>query len=310
MNAPRDQRVAEYAEVDECNRRIDGLVQSLRSRFDDPALEETLSRLIAARARYAAAFIAMADEVEADDLRLARRVYAEQVRPALQDLLAYSNALMRREREHIERRLEQARDQSNRIFFGLVALGVVAMLFAVLLAWRTTRSVVTPLTALEASALRIAQGDYSKTEVLGSEEVVRVQQAVRILADWARTHPQLSIAINISTHDLQDDSLVRQARHLLERHAVVPERLRMEIVETGLMQDPEHSVAMLHALRYLGVQLLVDDFGTGYSSLAYLRRLPVTELKIDRGFISGLDHQLVNQRRGSAPWWNWATAWG
>lgn len=567
MNAPRDQRVAEYTEVDERNRRIDALVQSLQMRFNDETQEETLQHLINSRARYADAFIAMADEVEGDDLRTARKVYAEQVRPALQNLLLHSNTLLERENQHIARLLKQAQNQFDMFFVWLVGLGFLAMVFAVVLAWRTTRSVVVPLTALEAAAQRIAQGDYTAPVNLnGSQEVARVgqalsrmaadiaareqeierlayrdtltglpnrtyllqpppdapsmapntlilldmarlktinetlgyatgdiliremgrraeavmqnhvrgegvglssavlaylsagrfalamrtlsrnvaddlrqrleqamrepvmcsghsvdlspvcgladvpdpyapdaaltllrnaeialqaakraalpmawyseaqeaarlshlgllsdlrealashqlqmwlqpklalpggaaigaealvrwqhptrgfisplefipfaeqtgaitlitqwmlEQAVRTLARWSETHPALSISVNISTRDLQENQLLHTVQGLLTEHAVDPQHLRLEIVETGLMQDPERSVAMLHALRALGLHLSIDDFGTGHSSLAYLQRLPVTELKIDRSFVSGLDQQPLNQR--------------
>ena len=75
-----------------------------------------------------------------------------------------------------------------------------------------------------------------------------------------------------------------------------PQCLRLEIVESGLMDDPQTSVAVLHALRDMGIKLSIDDFGTGYSSLAYLQKLPVSELKIDRSFIDGVDGLPGTQR--------------
>jgi EAL domain-containing protein (putative c-di-GMP-specific phosphodiesterase class I) len=83
---------------------------------------------------------------------------------------------------------------------------------------------------------------------------------------------------------------------LIQQHSVDPTKLRLEIVESGLMQDTHTSIALLHRLRDMGVQLSIDDFGTGYSSLAYLQQLPVTELKIDRAFITGIDAQPLSQR--------------
>jgi EAL domain-containing protein (putative c-di-GMP-specific phosphodiesterase class I) len=121
-------------------------------------------------------------------------------------------------------------------------------------------------------------------------------QALTTLAAWAPTQPELSIAVNISTRDLLDPQFCTRVEQLLRRHGVNPQCLRLEIVESGLMDDPQASVAVLHALRALGVHLSIDDFGTGYSSLAYLQKLPVSELKIDRSFVDGVDKLPGSQR--------------
>jgi EAL domain-containing protein (putative c-di-GMP-specific phosphodiesterase class I) len=78
-------------------------------------------------------------------------------------------------------------------------------------------------------------------------------------------------------------------QQLLSRHDIAPERLMLEVTESRLMTDPIRSADILRRLAAMGVQLSIDDFGTGYSSLAYLQRLDVHELKIDKSFIAKLD---------------------
>jgi EAL domain-containing protein (putative c-di-GMP-specific phosphodiesterase class I) len=81
---------------------------------------------------------------------------------------------------------------------------------------------------------------------------------------------------------------VSEVADLLRRYSVPAEALELEITESAVMPDPERAITILSQLRSLGVGLAIDDFGTGYSSLAYLRRLPVTGVKIDKSFVSGL----------------------
>jgi EAL domain-containing protein (putative c-di-GMP-specific phosphodiesterase class I)/GGDEF domain-containing protein len=123
-----------------------------------------------------------------------------------------------------------------------------------------------------------------------------LEHALRTLAAWAPTHPELSIAVNVSTRDLQHKGFAERVARLIEASGVPAKRLRIEITESGLMDDPQHSVALLHALREIGTPLSIDDFGTGYSSLAYLQKLPVSELKIDRSFIDKLDQSPGTQK--------------
>lgn len=565
LHAPRERRVPEYTEVDERNRRMDGIIGSLVDQLDDPMQEQTLQRLVAARAAYFKAFIATVDEIEGNDPKAAMRAYAEQVEPALKELLLESNTLINRERERVEHQVAEAQKRFEQLAMWVAGWSLAAVVLAVVLALRTTRSVVAPLAQLEAAALRIAGGDYgdsvlatSAEEVdrvgqalttmtaaiaareqeierlafrdpltnlpnrtfllklvaaqagnnnclmlidlarlktinetlgfvtgdtlikevaqrvetvvkraassgliggshpvaahlwggrfavslratdrptveslrlqldqamaqpvlcsghsvdlslaygfadspqgaprlvatlmrnaevalhvakqaalgfawyseaqeaarlshlglvsdlrvavatsqlqmwlqpkfslrsgraVGAEALVRWQhpqrgfvspsefvpfaeqtgyiglvttwmlgEALRTLALWAPVQPELSIAVNVSTRDLQDPQFCRRVKQLIESHGVEPQRLRLEIVESGLMQDPQSSVAVLHALRALGVQLSIDDFGTGYSSLAYLQQLPVSELKIDRSFIDRVDALPGTQR--------------
>jgi predicted signal transduction protein with EAL and GGDEF domain len=573
MNAPRTQRVPVYADVDERNRRIDGIIESLTHNLDELTQVQTLRRLNEARAAYHDAFIATVDEIEGNDTQAALQIYRARVMPALQQVLLESNALINRERERIESQMAQAQARFEQLAIWVALLSLLAVGLGVALALGTTRSVVKPLAQLEAAAQRIAGGDYQHP-VLGtsSEEVDRVGQALTamtnaiavreheierlafrdpltdlpnrtyllqtsqpqglpgchchslvlfdlarlktinetlgfatgdtlikevarraqavvqansfapfaeaaehqgantllahvnggmfaivsevneraalerlhqrlveamappaqcsghsvdlslafgladspvgtatpvitllrnaevaldaakqaaqgwawynpaqeaarlshlgLLSDlrtavssaqlqmwlqpkfslqtglavgaealvrwqhptrgfvspaefvpfaeqtgaitlvtdwmlaqamltlqlWQVSQPDLSLSVNVSTRDLQDPGFCQRVALLLQQHSVNPKKLRLEIVESGLMQDAQASIALLHQLRALGVELSIDDFGTGYSSLAYLQQLPVSELKIDRSFIIDIDAQPRTQR--------------
>jgi len=565
INAPRESRVMEYADVDERNRRIDGIVESLSHDLQHDDQAENLRRLVECRAAYAEAFIATADEIEANNPKAAWKLLDERVNPALKTMLLESNTLLQRERERIESQLAQAQALFDRVALWVAALSVLAVALAVWLGVRTTASVVRPLAQLEAAAQRIAEGDYSQRvpttrtqevdrvgqalntmtdavaqrereiaylafhdpltglpnrtalfqpaahpgpapnclalmdlarlktinetlgyttgdtliqqtaerasqalrsaaadgligpdpvvarlsggsfaavfhardraavealrerieaamaepvhcsghsvdlsltygladtgdadpawgvdtllrnaevalhsakraaigfawhnaaqeaarlshlsllsdlrqavatsqlqmwlqpkfslatgRAVGAEALVRWQhpqrgfvspaefvpfaeqtgyitlvtdwmlrQALRTLADWAPIHPELSIAVNVSTRDLQRKGFAEHVAALIAASGVPAQRLRLEITESGLMDDPQHSVAVLHALRAIGTPLSIDDFGTGYSSLAYLQQLPVSELKIDRSFVDKLDQSAATQK--------------
>jgi diguanylate cyclase (GGDEF)-like protein len=113
-------------------------------------------------------------------------------------------------------------------------------------------------------------------------------------ARWRKVGHSIGIAVNLSARSLHDADLVAEVERLLRRHGVPAEQLTLEVTEGSVMADPARAVAVLHALRELGVRLSVDDFGTGYSSLAYLQRLPVQEVKIDRSFILALGQEREN----------------
>ena len=108
---------------------------------------------------------------------------------------------------------------------------------------------------------------------------------------WQRaTGASYSVAVNIAPRSLLDNSFVDEVARALAVVAVPASALTLEITETSLMSDPNGSVVALHRLRELGVRVAVDDLGTGYSSLAYLQRLPVDEIKIDRSFLAEFSH--------------------
>jgi EAL domain-containing protein (putative c-di-GMP-specific phosphodiesterase class I) len=96
------------------------------------------------------------------------------------------------------------------------------------------------------------------------------------------------VAINLSAKQFQRKDICAMVTEALERHGIEPWLLEIEITESAAMQNVEESLATLQKLRDIGISISIDDFGTGYSSLGQLKRLPVTALKIDRSFITGL----------------------
>ncbi len=116
-----------------------------------------------------------------------------------------------------------------------------------------------------------------------------LRTALRDHATWQTSTGWLSIAVNISPRSLLDPEFVDEVARALADGSVPASALVLEITETSLMGDPERAIAALHRLRAIGVQLSVDDLGTGYSSLAYLQRLPVDEIKVDRSFLADID---------------------
>jgi diguanylate cyclase (GGDEF)-like protein len=100
---------------------------------------------------------------------------------------------------------------------------------------------------------------------------------------------QLRIAINLSTRDLMDQEFPEKLEALLTQYGVPREGFCLEITESAIMDDPARAEETLNRLAAFGYKLSIDDFGTGYSSLAYLKRLPVSELKIDKSFVMGME---------------------
>ncbi len=114
------------------------------------------------------------------------------------------------------------------------------------------------------------------------------EQAARYLARPQVQGLGLRISVNLSTRDLMDTDLSTRLGTLMARHGVEPGSFCLEITESAIMDDPGRAEAMLNRLSAQGFKLSIDDFGTGYSSLAYLKRLPVDELKIDKSFVMGM----------------------
>jgi diguanylate cyclase (GGDEF)-like protein len=184
--------------------------------------------------------------------------------------------------------------------------------------------------AIEGGELRLylqPKVDLRRNEVLAAEALVRWQHPQRGLvppmqfipfaertgfiraltawvieasADIARQAREagvpLRLSVNLSARDLMDQDLPAKTMALLQRHGVPAEALCLEITESAIMDDPQRALHTLETLHRLGFKLSIDDFGTGYSSLAYLKRLPVQELKIDRSFVAAMERDADDAR--------------
>ncbi|MDX6273636.1 MAG: hypothetical protein QOJ92_846 [Frankiales bacterium] len=113
-------------------------------------------------------------------------------------------------------------------------------------------------------------------------------QACNDAAAFTEAATGLDVAVNISTRQLAQPDLVAQVRTALTDSGLPAERLLLEVTESAMMEDPEAAAITLEALSGLGVRIAIDDFGTGYSSLLYLRRYPISTLKLDRTFVAGI----------------------
>ena len=117
-----------------------------------------------------------------------------------------------------------------------------------------------------------------------------LEQVVAQTALWWQQGQQLQIAVNLSVFDLLNPDLTDNISRLLNQHQLPASALALEVTESAIMHDADTVIAQLHQLRALGISLAIDDFGTGQSSLAYLKQLPVHEVKIDRAFVKEIEH--------------------
>ncbi|WP_330439995.1 EAL domain-containing protein [Micromonospora sp. NBC_00821] len=115
-----------------------------------------------------------------------------------------------------------------------------------------------------------------------------VDDVVEQLAKWSAAGIGLRAALNVSVRDLHTGEIADQIADRLARYGVPAERLQVEITEGALMADPRRVLATISRLHRIGVAIALDDFGTGYSSLQHLRRLPLSEVKVDRSFVLGM----------------------
>lgn len=114
-----------------------------------------------------------------------------------------------------------------------------------------------------------------------------LEKACLQLAEWSKSDAarNLLLAINVSAHQLMMPNFVASTQAVIQAHNIDPSRLKLELTESVILTNIEDVIAKMQALKAIGIKLSLDDFGTGYSSLAYLKRLPIDQIKIDQGFV-------------------------
>jgi diguanylate cyclase (GGDEF)-like protein len=117
-----------------------------------------------------------------------------------------------------------------------------------------------------------------------------IEHALRQQRAWQEAGVELTVSINISARDLFIPKLPASLAKLMMTYGVPPQCLLLEITESSIMADPQGALNILNELHGMGLRLSVDDFGTGYSSLAYLKKLPISELKIDKSFVTNMEN--------------------
>ena len=203
--------------------------------------------------------------------RASYQYYTAQMNERAMEKLLLENDLRRAlERDEFHLYYQPKQDMKSGRIVGLEAL----------LRWEHPRhGVMAPtqfVPLLEDSGLIVKVGDW----------VVRA--ACRQIRDWQEAGvPAVPVAVNLSAKQFLHHDLIGVIERALEV-GIEPRLLALEITESDVMQRPEEVVAMLHQVKARGIAVAIDDFGTGYSSLAYVKRLPVDALKIDRSFVTGL----------------------
>ncbi len=123
-----------------------------------------------------------------------------------------------------------------------------------------------------------------------------MERSAQLCQELGQAGYQLKMSVNLSTRDLMDQDLPVKFGEMLERHGQQAASFCLEITESAIMDDPVRAQNTLELLSAMGFELSIDDFGTGYSSLAYLKSLPVNELKIDKSFVLNMENDLGDAR--------------
>ncbi|MDD3172940.1 MAG: EAL domain-containing protein [Herbinix sp.] len=123
-----------------------------------------------------------------------------------------------------------------------------------------------------------------------------LQTACHQLKQWSESFPDITMAVNLSARQFKDRDIVKLVYDIIEETGINPNSLELEITETIALDDIEYTIATIQELKKIGVSFSLDDFGTGYSSMNYLKRLPVSNLKIDRSFLNTVMEDQCDQK--------------
>jgi len=134
-----------------------------------------------------------------------------------------------------------------------------------------------------------------KTGVIQALSLWVLRNAIKQQTQWIKTRPNFLLSVNISAFNLQDTKFIEAVHILFAEHQNLSKNIILEITESQMMTDTKHALKNLWQLSELGFHIAIDDFGTGYSNLAYLKKLPASELKIDKTFILNLESDKQNQ---------------
>jgi diguanylate cyclase (GGDEF)-like protein len=129
-------------------------------------------------------------------------------------------------------------------------------------------------------------GSVEQTSMIHPLTLLVLEQSIAQCAEWHASGLEIAVGVNLSVRNLHNPALPNEIEALLAQYELPPAALKLEITESMIMADPDLVTATIARLNSLGIRLSVDDFGTGFSSLAYLKNLPIGELKIDRSFVS------------------------
>ena len=145
--------------------------------------------------------------------------------------------------------------------------------------------------------VRIIGSGHSFTPLVASEGTILdlgawvLEEACRQVREWRDANLIMPpIAVNLSARQF-DNELPKRVATVLEKHGVQPDQINLEITESLLVRGTDKVIAIMNQLVAMGMALALDDFGTGYSSLAYLKKFPISTLKIDRAFVVGLPYE-------------------
>lgn len=223
----------------------------------------------------------------ADDIRHAQIALKRAKRSGQIEIYKPETAHLSHNRFSMETALRDAieADRLSLAFQPLISLSTGAVAgFEALARWHDNGMTISPsefIPVAEDSGLIVPLGQWA------------IDKALSIMAEWDAaqgTSVDCYFSVNVSPIQLLRDDIVRVTQNALDKHGVSGERLMIELTESAVVGEPDHALQVLSALKALHVRIAMDDFGTGYSNLAYLQRLPIDVLKIDRSFVDQMEH--------------------